>query len=142
MRWLALDVGARRVGVAICDPGESVVSSLDPLGFEGPGALAAAVASLAGRWKADGVVVGLPLTRDGHSRGERRVSAVVEALRQVLEIRVETADERGTTAAAEALLAEAGVPRGRWPRLVDGVAARLILETFLASRPASDGRDE
>jgi len=134
MRWLALDVGARRVGVALCDSDESVVSTLDPVRFNGPAPLATLVAALVRRWEIEGVVVGVPLTRGGDSRGERRVAAVVDALTDVLRVAVETFDERGTTAAAEALLAEAGVPRARWSRLVDGVAARLILEGFLASR--------
>jgi len=139
MRWLALDVGARRVGVAICDAGERVVSALDPLAFSGPQPLAAAVAALVRRWEAEGVVVGMPVTRARQSRGEQRVGAVVAALRGALPLPVETADERGTTAAAESLLAEAGVPRGRWAELVDGVAARLILEGFLSARAAARG---
>lgn len=134
MRWLALDIGARRVGVALCSSDEGVVSALDPLPFNGPTGLAASVAALVQRWEAEGVVVGVPLTRGGDSRGERRVGAVVEALVDTLKVAVETFDERGTTAAARTLLAEAGVPRSRWPGLVDGIAARLILESFLESK--------
>ncbi len=134
MRWLALDVGSRRVGVAVCDDGESVSTPLAPLAQEGPEALAAAVEELVRTWEAAGVVVGVPTTRSGAGRGEARVAAVVAALGRRLAVPVETVDERGTTAAAHALLAEAGVPRRRWPELVDGVAARLILDTHLANR--------
>ena len=58
---------------------------------------------------------------------------VVDALREGLVVPVVTCDERGTTRAAEALLEEAGVPRGRWAEAVDSLAARLILEDHLAA---------
>jgi putative Holliday junction resolvase len=96
--------------------------------------LAEAVAELASTWDVEGVVVGVPHTRAGNSRGEVRVSSAVAALERRLEVPVETVDESGTTAAAESLLVEAGTPRRRWPELVDGLAARLILEAHLASR--------
>lgn len=134
MRWLALDIGARRVGVAVCDAEERVATALAPLAFGGPQSLAAAVAVLVAERDVGGVVVGVPVTRGGAGRGEARVAAVVAALRERLAVEVATADERGTTVEAERLLAEAGVPRRRWEGVVDGVAARLILETHLASR--------
>jgi putative pre-16S rRNA nuclease len=136
VRWLALDVGSRRVGVAVCDAGETVASTLRALPFDGAEGVAQAVAGLVAVWDAGGVVVGVPVTVAGQGRGERRVAAVVAALRRVLTVAVETADERGTTRAAEELLAEAGVPRSRWPDLVDSLAARLILDRHLAARGA------
>jgi putative Holliday junction resolvase len=138
MRWLALDVGSRRVGVAVCDERESVATPLPPFPFAGPERVAAAVARLAHEWQAGGVVGGVPRTRAGQGRGERRVAAVVEVLRVRLALTVETVDESGTTKAAERLLAEAGVPRRRWPELVDSTAARLILEGHLAMRGQDD----
>ena len=148
MRWLALDVGARRVGAAVCDRDERVATPLPALPFAGAEPLAAAVARLLTERELAGVVVGVPQTRAGASRGEARVAAVVAALRARLAVPVETVDERGTTAAAEAALREAGVPPGRRRELVDGVAAQLILESFLERRqlrrsadvdPSTDG---
>lgn len=134
MRWIALDVGRARVGLAVSDREERVVTPLPPLAFNGPEALAAAVDSLIRDREVGGVVVGVPVTRGGEGRGELRVAAVVAALRAALDVPIETADERGTTAAAQSLLREAGVPARRWESLIDGIAARLILETFLAGR--------
>jgi putative holliday junction resolvase len=133
MRWLALDIGSRRVGVAVCDAEERLASVLPALAYAGPARLAAAIADLVRARDAEGVVVGVPVTRGGQGPGERRVFAVVASLRQHLEVPVETFDESGTTAAARALLAEAGVPHRRWSDLVDSTAARLILEGFLES---------
>jgi putative Holliday junction resolvase len=136
MRYLALDIGSRRVGVAICDADERVPSPLPALAYTGPERLADAVAGLVSEWEAEGVVVGIPVTRAGNGPGERRVAKVVISLRERLWVPVETVDETGTSADARALLADAGVPRSRWPDLVDSVAARLILEAYLASRGA------
>ena len=134
MRWLALDIGSRRVGVAVSDADEKVASPLRAIPYLGPERLAEAVTELARTWAAEGVVVGVPRTRAGHSRGEFRVSTIVATLERRLGLPVETMDESGTTAAAEALLTEAGTPRRRWQELVDSLAARLILEMHLARR--------
>lgn len=134
MRWLALDVGSRRVGVALCDAGERVSTPLAALEFGSAEQLAARVAALAAEREAGGIVVGVPLTRSGAGRGEQRVLAVVEALRRLLSIPVVTADERGTTAAAEERLRAAGVPPRRMRAVVDSVAAQVILDDFLARR--------
>lgn len=139
MRWLALDIGSRRIGVAVCDSEERVATALDPFAFTGSEGVAERVAALVRTRDAKGIVVGVPQTRGGGGPGERRVSAVVEVLRARLTVPVELIDERGTTAAAEALLLEAGVPRRRWRDLVDSLAARLILESFLALRAQSGG---
>ncbi len=134
MRWLALDVGRVRVGVAVSDGDERVVTPLPPLLFAGPDALADAVAALVQEREVGGVAIGVPVTESGEGRGERRVAAVVAALRARLAVPVETVDERGTTVAAQALLREAGVPPRRWDSVIDGLAARLILESFLTSQ--------
>lgn len=134
MRWLALDVGSRRVGVAVCDAQETVATPLEAFAFAGPEGVAERVTALARTWEIDGVVVGVPHTRAGKGPGERRTSAVVAALRTRVTVPVEITDERGTTAAAKRLLAEAAVPHRRWQGLVDSLAARLILEGFLALR--------
>jgi putative Holliday junction resolvase len=136
VRWLALDIGARRVGAAVCDRDERVATPLTVLRFGGAEALTVAVARLLVVHELDGVVVGVPVTRDGTSRGEQRVASVLAALRSELAVPVETVDERGTTAAAEAALREAGVPPRRRCAVVDGVAAQLILEAFLERRRA------
>jgi putative Holliday junction resolvase len=134
MRWLGLDIGASRVGVAISDDSERVVTGLDPIPYRGPDDLAVRVGELAAERQCAGIVVGVPRTRGGASRGERRVAAVAKALRDRLRLDVALVDETGTTKAAEERLAGAGVPRRRWAALVDGVAAAIILEEMLETR--------
>ena len=137
MRWLALDVGTRRVGVAVCDAGETVTTPLAALAFGSAEQLAARVAALAGEREIGGIVVGLPVTLAAASRGEQRVRAVVAALARLVAVPVVTVDERGTTAVAEERLREAGVPARRLRSVVDSVAAQVILDDFLARRKRS-----
>jgi putative Holliday junction resolvase len=132
VRWLALDVGARRVGFAVCDAEERVVTALPPLPFHAPTELASTVELLVQERGIGGVVVGVPMTRSGVGRGELRVAAVVAVLRARLAVPVETVDESGTSLEARERLREAGVPWRRWSGLIDGIAAQLILESFLA----------
>lgn len=134
VRWLALDVGAKRVGVALADPSETVVTPQRALAGGAPQLLAARIKALVELWGVEGVVVGLPVTQGGKSRGEARVRALLEALRAVLEIPVVPWDERGTTQEAAARLAELGLSAAAKRRAVDAVAAAVLLESFLAAR--------
>jgi putative Holliday junction resolvase len=142
MRWLALDVGTRRVGVAVSDSAERVVTPVEAVAFAPPERLAEEVLELVERWEAEAVVVGIPVTRSGHSRGERRVAEVVGALRATLHVPVETCDERGSTQLANAWLDEARVPKNRRAGRVDSLAAKAILERLLAQRSRTAGGQE
>lgn len=130
MRWLALDVGKRRVGVAICDARESLATALPSFPWT---ALLENVAAIINEYGIEGIVIGVPATVRGASRGEARVEEAVARL-AVLGVPVECEDERGTTAAAQTLLRAAGVPRRKWRGRVDSLAAQLILESFLDRR--------
>jgi len=142
MRWLALDVGAKRVGVALCDPSEAVVTPQQPLSGGPPQLLAAKVKALVELWGVEGVVVGVPVTKGGQSRGEARVEALLLALRAVLQVPVLPWDERGTTQEALVRLTEVGLSGDAKQRWVDGVAAAVLLEDFLAVRKRRTGSGE
>lgn len=132
MRRLSLDVGSRRVGVAVCDDGEGVVTPIAAIVFHGAAALAREVAMLVESRCIGVVVVGLPVTRAGQGRGEARIAEVVAELSACLDVPVSTEDERGTTIEAEERLSSAGVPPLRRRNLIDSVAAQIILESHLA----------
>lgn len=130
MRWLALDLGRQRVGAALCDSSEEVATALPPFPFQ---TLIESVAAIVTEYGVEGIVVGVPVTRAGASRGEARAEEAVARL-AALRIPIEREDERGTTAAAEALLRAGGVPRRKWAQRIDSLSARLILESFLDRR--------
>lgn len=124
--------------MAVCDRDERVVTPLPAVAFESPVTLAETVRSCAERWEVEAVVVGVPLTRGGDSRGERRVAAVLGVLRTRLDLPIETCDERGTTQVARAWLTEAGVPESRHAGRLDSLAAKAILERLLSSRTRAE----
>jgi putative Holliday junction resolvase len=146
-RQIGLDVGDRRIGVALSDETATLASALTTLKRSGPGQDAAAVADLVARHEAVAVVVGLPLNMDG-SRGPQaeKVLSLVALLQRRLSVPVVTRDERLTTVEAEERLREAGVRDWkRRKRVVDQAAAVVILQEHLddAVRPrplASAGR--
>jgi putative Holliday junction resolvase len=138
MRTLGLDLGERRVGVAVSDPDGIVAHPLLQFEPKGRRDLVATVARLAAEQEAGRVVVGLPLLADGR-RGEqaRRAEAVAAALAEALDADVVTWDERFSTQDAEAALRGAGLTPERRKARRDKVAAALILQSYLdaASRP-------
>lgn len=134
-RVLGLDVGERRIGVALSDPLGLTAQRLTVVGRHGLARDVDAVAAVANEHEVDAVIVGLPLTLQGH-RGEQanRVLAFVEALRGKLRCPVRLWDERLTTVQGERALLETGATRRQRRRLIDQIAAQLILQAYLDAR--------
>jgi len=132
-RVLGLDVGSRRLGVAVSDPSGTVASPLATLPRRGPAADALALGRLAAEQEAATVVVGLPLTLAGREGpAAAAVRAYAGELRAFLPgLAFELADERLSTAEAERALLSGGVRRQGRRAVVDQVAASLFLQTWL-----------
>lgn len=134
MKFIALDVGSKRIGVASCDRLEIAASphSVIPAGKDA----AAAVAKLIETEEADGLVVGLPLSLNGDEHGEasRIVRAFIERLKPLIAVPLELVDERFTTNIAVNSLIEAGMRREKRRDIRDAVSAALILKSFLDHR--------
>jgi putative Holliday junction resolvase len=140
VRVLGLDIGSRRIGVAVSDPRRVVASPYAVLHRAGDRtADHRAVAELVAEVEAALVVVGLPRSLDGRiGPAARQVLDEVEQLRTALPVPVECHDERLSTVSAERSLREAGV-RGRDRRaVVDKVAAAVLLQSWLDSQPATE----
>lgn len=137
MRFLGLDVGDLRIGVALSDETATLASGLLTLERVGPRKDVRAIAALVREHEAGEVVVGMPYRLDGTlgSQGEK-VTAFVEALRRGLPVPVATWDERLTSVAADELLAEAGIRRRDRKTRIDRAAAVLILQGYLDALPA------
>jgi putative Holliday junction resolvase len=132
-RYLGIDVGAVRVGVAVCDPGGVLATPLVtvPRDIDG-GSDLRAIAGLVGEHEAVGVVVGLPRTlagREGPAAEAAR--AFADALAGVLDVPVELTDERLTTVVATQQLRERGVKGRKQRAVVDQAAAVAILQGWL-----------
>jgi putative Holliday junction resolvase len=134
VRYLGLDVGDVRIGVALSDETATLASGLATLERVGPRKDVRAVAAIVREHDVHEVVVGIPWRLDGSlgPQGEK-VMGFVEALRRGLKVPVVTWDERFTTVAADELLAEAGVRRRDRKARIDRAAAALILQGYLDS---------
>jgi putative Holliday junction resolvase len=132
MRILGLDLGQRRVGVALSDPGGRIAQPLEQFEPRGRRDLVQAVARLLEEHGAERILVGLPTRLDG-TAGEqvRRTEAVIEALREELSVPVAVWDERFSTRQADRAMREAGLKPSRRKARRDMVAATLILQAYL-----------
>ena len=134
MRALGVDLGERRIGLALSDPSRTVASPHDVLRRSGDrDADRRAIVAAARAAGASVIVVGLPLSLSGR-RGPAARGALeeVDALRELATgIDVVVHDERLTTVSAERALDEARVRRDDRRKVVDKVAAAIMLQSWL-----------
>ena len=151
MRVLAIDYGAKGIGVAITDELQWTIRPLPTIrrrGRSGPVDLVAVIQGLVAEYEVGTVVLGWPLRMDG-GRGEaaHRVERLAERLRAALFLPVVLVDERLTSREADARLRDSGATRDERCRHSDALAAVVILEDYLAAQalaspPASPLRSE
>jgi putative Holliday junction resolvase len=144
VRFLGLDVGDVRIGVALSDETATLASGLPTLTRVGPRKDVRAIARIVREQEVAEVVVGMPWRLDGTAGSQaEKVMAFAEALRRGMKVPVSLWDERLTSVAADALLAEAGVRRKDRKEKIDRAAAVLILQGYLDARvPAPVERAE
>ena len=132
MRIMAIDYGDAHTGVAISDPTGLLAGFTATVTTYRPEAVAEQIAALAKEHGAEELVLGHPLNMDG-SRGPRaeKAEAMAELLRTVTGLPVVLWDERRTTIDAHQILFNAGKNAKKRKKMVDAVAASLILEGYL-----------
>lgn len=144
MRALGLDVGERRVGVAISDPTGTVVRPLQTLVRGSREEDVAAIAALVDEHDVELIVVGQPLSLDGTEGPQaQRIARYALMLDEHLSVPIASWDERFTTVVAEEILSQSrGKKKRRRARTkgqVDAVAAAVILQSYLDSRYSDSG---
>lgn len=142
MRVVALDLGTRRIGVAVSDAGGTMATPYSVIERSGDiVADRARVAEIVSEVGAGMVVVGLPLSMDGRKGPAARAALdEAQALREALDVPVESHDERLTSVTANRSLTEAGLTgrrrqKARKAGAVDQAAATVLLQSWLDSRP-------
>jgi putative Holliday junction resolvase len=134
MRVLALDVGDKRVGVAISDPSQVLARSLKVIQRSSRVEFDA-VAQLVEEYEVEKVVVGYPRSLDGMAHAQAgKVERYAAGLAEVLTVPVLLWDERFSTVSAERLIREAGLSGKKKQERVDAVAAAVILQDYLDSQ--------
>ena len=131
-RILAIDLGAKRVGLAISDELRITVKPLKPIERRSWKRLLQAITSAVIESDVRALVIGLPLRLEG-TEGDAAAGArnIAEKFRRSLSIPVYLQDERLTTFAATESLKEAGRHRDDVARQVDSEAAAIILRDFI-----------
>ena len=133
MRALGVDLGAKRIGVALSDSGGRVATPYEVITRSGDAVRDRRVlVSLADEVGAEVIVVGLPLSLDGSvGPAARAALAEADALRAAARVPVETYDERLTTVTAERSLQTLELRGKARRRVVDKVAAAVLLQAWL-----------
>ncbi len=135
MRALGLDLGSKRIGIALSDPTGTIASPFTVLQRSGSARRDhQAIAALAAEEEAEIIVVGLPLNMSG-SAGPAAQAATKEAdqLASVASVPVVMFDERRSTVTADQAMMEAKMTAQARRRIVDKIAAAVVLQHWLDS---------
>ena len=134
-RILALDVGSRRIGLAVSDPLGITAQGLETLQRKNKRTDLQKLEAVIRQYQVRELVVGLPLRMSGNEGIQsERMTAFAEELRRRFQLPVHLWDERLTSAEANRILKEAELSIEKRKQAVDRMAAVLILQNFLESR--------
>lgn len=134
MVMMSVDLGEARTGIAICDKMQILASPLCVISEKDRKKVLIEICSLAEKHKVERIVVGLPKNMDG-SEGESatKARAFAQKLHDVSNINVVLQDERCTTITAHDYLNATNVRGKKRKKIVDSVAATVILQDYLQS---------
>lgn len=134
MRHLCIDLGDVRIGLASSDSMGICATGLETYRRTEPQKDLEYIAEIVKRENIGRVVIGLPVNMDGTS-GERVEKARVfgDALKPLISAEIAYQDERLSTVAGERMLIEAGMRRDKRKKVIDKIAATIILQTYLDS---------
>jgi putative Holliday junction resolvase len=137
---MGLDLGSKTIGVALSDPLTITAQVLTSIHRTALAKDLEAILGLVEDHQVEELVIGLPINMDG-SRGGAvdKVEAFIERLSARLTIKIIPWDERLSTVAAERILLEGDLSRAKRRKVIDRLAAAIILQGYLDSRPRSRG---
>lgn len=132
MRVLGLDVGDKTVGVAVSDPLGLTAQGVEVIRRTSLEADMQRLQELLNEYQVKKIVVGMPRRTDGSYGPEAdKVKGFTDALAEITECTIEFWDERFSTVAAERVLLEGDVSRKKRRKVIDKVAAAVILQAYL-----------
>ncbi len=137
MRYLALDLGDRRIGIALSDPLGMLARPLEVMERTSRAADYAHIAKRVAEYNVATIIVGLPLNMDGTEGSRAAWSRDYAAeLAETVGVPVVMWDERLSTEEAAAILRAQGKRPGEHKDGIDAVAAAVILQSYLDARAA------
>ena len=132
MRIMGLDIGTRTIGIAISDELGITAQGLKTLIRKSMEEDLKEIAAIIRQFEIERIIVGLPQNMDGTlGRQAEKVLRWMEALKEKIEIPVATWDERLSTVGASRVLLEADLSRRKRKKVIDKLAAVLILQGYL-----------
>ena len=144
IRALGVDPGSKRIGLAVSDLSGTIASPLTVLQrSKSRQHDLSEIARIAVEEAADVIVIGLPLSMDG-SQGKAAKAAIAEGRRlaTLVDVPIEMHDERLTTVTAERSMLDAGLNAVERRKVVDKVAAAIMLQSWLDTRAARQAREQ
>jgi putative Holliday junction resolvase len=137
VRYLGLDLGRVRIGVALADDVLRTARPLETILRRGDTPDLERLRRIAAEWEVSRAVVGLPLNMDGTEGGSARLArAFAGKLAEALALPVDLHDERLSTFEAETRLRERGLSARDQRSVIDAEAAAVILQGWLEAHPA------
>jgi putative Holliday junction resolvase len=138
-RLLGLDIGEKRIGVAISDELGMIASPL--VTINATGNVLAEMRTLIAKYDIPRIIVGLPVGLSGREGPQaKKVRAVADALAEDLGIEIVYSDERLSSTVAEAALISQGTRRDKRKQHIDSMAAAVILQGYLENQRWKSGR--
>ncbi|MBM3845795.1 MAG: Holliday junction resolvase RuvX [Verrucomicrobia bacterium] len=132
MRILGLDHGTKRIGVALSDELKFIAQPLEHIPAEPADDALKAIISLVKTRDVELILVGMPRNMDGtYGEAAQKVKAFIEQLSALCPVPIRSWDERLTSAQANRALISANVRRDQRKQKVDGVAAAVLLQSYL-----------
>ena len=131
-RIMALDVGDKRIGIAVSDETNIISTAVDVIERKTLKQDIERIKDFTKEYKIGKIVVGLPLTmKGGESIQTEKVNKFIDRLGEMINIPVISFDERLSTVQGERMLIKADISRRKRKKLIDKVAAQIILQTYL-----------
>ena len=129
---MCLDIGDKRIGVAVSDPFNSYSLPVETYHRKNLKTDLSKIAEYVKEKGATALVCGLPVNFDGTpSIQTQKAEFFIEKLKELLKVEIYTVDERCSTCEAEEVLIEQGKSREERKQMVDSLAAATILQGFL-----------
>lgn len=135
MKIMAVDYGNARTGLAVCDRTEFLCSPIGIIEEKSIAKVAQQIVYASREYEIGLIVIGLPLNMDGtegiRAQKSRKLGGILQS---IVDIPIDYWDERNTTKTAEAILSENGKFGEKRKKVLDAVAASVILESYLKYR--------
>ena len=130
-----MDIGEKRVGIAVCDPGERIASPVCVLPAQEVRSCARSFKSVLEDWEPELLLCGLPYTLSGEEGPQaQRVREFASDVGKQCGLNIEFADERLSSVEAKRSLREKGLSEKSMRGKVDMIAASLLLQAWLDAR--------